>query len=329
MRIRSGFVALPALMCLCLLSLASAASAAPPPNDNYLASTTLGPTQDKVYKQVHDTPDTAEATVQSDLFEPDKDGMPLGGAGPEMTLCNGVPFGKTIWYDAHSKKTAGGAQISAQGFDTVIALYRYDVNNPAKLTLLGCQNSGVGETLNVEELQRDASYTIQVGGVGGAGGPLVFDWLFLPDRDGDRVYDETPDECPTIKGPTTEGGCPPRLSPSVDFSLTGLVRFTAAKIGLLPKGTRVSVRCRRCGVHSTLTVHRANRRVSLRALVGRTAPNGAVIDVVATHPKRRSGRFQFGAIGAWRRYVVRAGKLVGPQRYCMKPGTTRRRHTCK
>src|SRR3954468_6916396 len=84
---------------LCLASvLASAAlpataAAAPPPNDNYLASTTIAssPFTNGVGRP--------EAPPQADLFNPSKEGQPLGGAGPESTSCTGTPIGKTVWYD--------------------------------------------------------------------------------------------------------------------------------------------------------------------------------------------------------------------------------------
>ena len=43
---------------------------------------------------LRDTRNTTAATVQSDIFSP-----PLHGGPPELTGCNGVSEGKTIWYD--------------------------------------------------------------------------------------------------------------------------------------------------------------------------------------------------------------------------------------
>ena len=52
------------------------AAAVPPANDAYLAS---APVDVADYKA---NVDTTEATTQPDLFNPTRDGAPLGGAGP-------------------------------------------------------------------------------------------------------------------------------------------------------------------------------------------------------------------------------------------------------
>lgn len=328
---RCRFAALPALACCLLLASAAGAAAAPPGNDNYLASTNLANrVTGRVLPKVHLTVDTTQATIQQDLFDPDQDGQPLGGGGPEPTQCNGVSFGKTIWYDVHPQVTGAG-EITANGYDTVIAVYRYDASN-AKITgLVECRNASAGgEKLLIPAFRKGTDYTIQIGGVGNTGGTLVFDWEFFADRDADGVLDAVPDRCPNIKGPATESGCPPRLTPGVNLSFSNNpIRFSAATVGNLPQGTRVSVRCRRCGVSTRVTIPRTNKRVTLRGLVGRTAPNGAVLDIVATHPKTPTARFRYGAIGARVRYTVRAGKLVGPSRRCMLPGSTKPRRTCE
>ena len=310
---------------------AAAAAAGPPPNDNYLESTILAnpSTPTKIAHKVHEVLDTTQATVQPDLFDPDKDGQPLGGDGPEPTQCNGVSFGKTVWYDAQPEVTGAGV-ITANGYDTVIAVYRYDVASAKITSLVTCRNDAIGETLTLPALRRGTAYTIQIGGVGDTGGALDFTWEFFPDRDGDGVLDETPDRCPNIKGPSSESGCPPRLIAGFDYSVNlNPIRFAAATISRLPRGTRVSVRCRRCGVNTHVTIPRTNARVRLRGLIGHTAPDGAVLDIVATHRKSRSGRFDHGAIGGRLRYTVRRGKLVGPSRRCMLPGSTKPRRTCE
>src|SRR3954463_16013562 len=74
-------------------ALPATASAAPPPNDNYLASTTIPS------RPVRSVVDTTEAPPQADLFNPNAQGQPLGGALPESTSCNGTPIGRTVWYD--------------------------------------------------------------------------------------------------------------------------------------------------------------------------------------------------------------------------------------
>jgi hypothetical protein len=329
MTVRSvGWCAL--VLCSALIA-APPAVAAPPPNDNYLASTILAnPSNGKTLRHFQQVVDTTEATTQPDLFDPDKDGQPLGGDGPESTDCNGVAFGKTVWYDVQPEVTGAG-QISAGPFDTVIAVYRYDPQSAQITGLVTCRNSGIDERLVVPSFKRGTAYTIQVGGVGAIGGPLNFGWDFFPDRDGDGVLDETPDRCPTIPGPVDQSGCPPKLSPSVTLTTTpaGGVHFDDAVISNLPAGTRVNVRCSRCHINARVTVRRTNRSVKLRGLVGRSAPSGAVIDIISTHPKAKSGQFAFGAIGSRLRYKVRGSSLGRPSKRCLLPGSTKARSKCE
>src|SRR3954471_16719954 len=113
-------------LCLALV-LASAAlprtgSAAPPPNDNYLASTTIASSP------FTNVVDTTEATTQADLFNPSKEGQPLGGAGPESTSCNGTPIGKTVWYDLQPQ-SGGGVEIKTAGYDAAVAIYESNPND--------------------------------------------------------------------------------------------------------------------------------------------------------------------------------------------------------
>src|SRR3954452_3548191 len=80
-------------MVLASAALPATASAAPPANDNYLASTTI---PSSPFSSVVDT---TESTTQTDIFNPNAQGQPFGGAGPESTSCNGTPIGRTVWYD--------------------------------------------------------------------------------------------------------------------------------------------------------------------------------------------------------------------------------------
>src|SRR5262245_2161723 len=82
--------------------LPSVAAAAPPPNDNYPASLPVANQPELAV-----TGDTTEATTQTDLFNPNRDGQPLGGAGPEPLNCKGTGFGKTVWYDLAPEDDTG------------------------------------------------------------------------------------------------------------------------------------------------------------------------------------------------------------------------------
>src|SRR4051812_45651783 len=77
----------------------AAVSAAPPPNDNYLASTSVADASRPLPSEYSDSVDTTDATTQVDLFNPDKDGFPLGGGGAESTACGSTSYDKTAWWD--------------------------------------------------------------------------------------------------------------------------------------------------------------------------------------------------------------------------------------
>ena len=80
--------------------------------------------------EYRDSVDTTEATTQPDMFNPDKDGLPLGGGDPEPTTCDdGASFGKTVWWDFRRPAPAG-SQIKANGgFDVVVAVYTWSASD--------------------------------------------------------------------------------------------------------------------------------------------------------------------------------------------------------
>src|SRR3954463_11772943 len=107
-----------------LLVTAASASAAPPVNDNYLSSLQMT-RGNGVARTFSDVADTTEATTQADLFNPNRDGLPFGGAPAEETRCGATEYGKTVWYD-FAPETFGAVHILASGFDAVVRVYEYD-----------------------------------------------------------------------------------------------------------------------------------------------------------------------------------------------------------
>src|SRR3954471_15793763 len=220
----------------------AAASAAPPVNDNYLASLPV----DQV--EFTATVDTTEATTQSDLFNPNRDGTPLEGGAAEPLDCKGTPFGKTVWYDL-APQVSGGVQIRATGFQTVVAVYEWNPQDSRITRLVDCStNAGVDDLLL--NLVGKKNYTIQVGGAGGVAGALTLKADFFPDTDGDGVLDDQPDKCKTVPGIERFGGCPPdgkvfpRLGFDGDSSVITITRFIVDRV---PKGAKVTARCSGCG----------------------------------------------------------------------------------
>jgi hypothetical protein len=312
-----------------VLLLVQAAQAAPPPNDNYLSSTRIG----SVGRGSPSDPpplrvDTSEATTQQDLFDPDREGLPLGGGGPETTRCGGASFGKTVWYDFFPRFD-GDVLLTASGFAAVIGLSKWD---PATSRITGrvkCARREVGPV----SVDGGSFYTVQVGGAitGGvaASGMLELRFQFLADRDGDRVYDvnDDCDERPGIGG----SGCPPQLDPS--FTLLGDyldngVRLTSLEVSDVPRGTRVEARCRRCGLAQVLTRRGKARALLLTRFVGRALPNGSALELFVTRGKSRRGRYRFGAVGRYRCYRVRGSRLARPLKRNLEPGSRRPKRRC-
>jgi hypothetical protein len=308
---------------------AAPAAAAPPINDNYLSSMQMTD-GDGVAREWQDTFDTSEATTQADLFNPNREGLPFGGAGPETTSCGSTAFGRTVWWD-FLPEISGGAQIQASGsFDAVVAVYEYDVRNPADLRPVLCQNTGLAEDVLLPEVEGGRAYTVQVGGVGGAGGPLDFRFFFFGDRDEDGVLDDQPDRCVDLPGISGAGGCPPRLRSTLSLEWAGTaagLQFTRAIVRKVPRGARVQVRCRRCGLRSEVRRGRGGS-VRLRRLAGRTAPAGAVLELFVTQKPRGRGRYRHGAIGTYLKYRFDGAGISKRTTRCLQPGSRKPRRRC-
>ena len=70
--------------------------------------------------------DTAEATLQADLFAP-----PAGGGPPEPNACAGAPLDHTTWW-RFFPDVRGRITITAVGFDSVVGLVPF-ASGPAPL----------------------------------------------------------------------------------------------------------------------------------------------------------------------------------------------------
>src|SRR4051794_5138778 len=110
---------------LSALALPASAAAAPPVNDNYISSLPINdPGTRLTREQVKDQRDTTEATTQAALFQPcpPMNGAPCTatGGGAENTTCNGLSFGKTIWYDFHPDDYGAVEIQTSAGFSPAI-----------------------------------------------------------------------------------------------------------------------------------------------------------------------------------------------------------------
>jgi hypothetical protein len=309
-----------AVVSLSALALTPAgALAAPPINDNYLASLPVAVQPENVLQV-----DTSEATTQPDLFNPNSAGQPLGGGDPETTSCNGVSFGKTVWYD-FAPPVNYGVQLRASGFPTVVAVYEWDRESSQIKRLVGCEATGDDLLL---DLKGRRNYTIQLGGVGGAGGPATLKIDAFADTDGDGALDEL-DKCKTVPGIEAAGGCPPslrgRVSPSVSWAPgSGGVRITRLVVDSVPKGAKVTARCTGCG--SQTVKAKRQGRVTLKKLVGRTARSGGSVEIKVTMRRTGKGRYRFGATGIAFKWPVASDGLGKRKLRCLnvKTGKTER-----
>jgi hypothetical protein len=304
----------------------------PPPNDNYLSSTIIpqASTTGMTLVTYHDTEDLTAATTQGDLFNPDQSGLPFGGGGPEPLTCGSAGYGQTIWYDMHPK-IPEGVQLMATGVPNVIAIYRWSTATSKIVARLGCQVAASGtNTVNLPgELQKGQAYTVQVGALTSPAGPVAgtvaFTAKFLPDHDGDGVYDPL-DACPTLAGIVKLGGCPPALGPAVGWSATGQT-LTEFQVANLPAGARILVRCS-CGASQTKTVGARAGVVVMTALVNRSIAPGATLQLWATKRPSGSGTYKHGAIGGYLKFVMGTHGLGLPLKRCLMPGSLTPQRQC-
>jgi hypothetical protein len=263
---------------------ASAAAPAPPINDNYLASLNLNKPGTALNRTetLRDVRDTTAATAQPDIFNP-----PSHGGPPELTGCNGVGEGGTIWYDFYPDANGLVRIRTSATFGTIMAVMPFD---PKTLLPDNSQRRcAVNQTTMAGELfdnvQAGHAYTVQIGGVAGAGGSVefLFDYLVAPKR---------------LQAEATLTALP----------LAGGVRVVSLAVSA-PRKARVEVRCTR-GCHPQATTARS---VRFPRLGGAVLPDGASLKIYVTARNQ---------IGAYIEYRIGHGSFTKTQR-CLAPGSKR------
>lgn len=304
--------ALGAALTALAVSCAPNALAQAPQGDNYLDSLGLNAPGERLDRTntLGDERNTTNFTVQSDLFNP-----PQSGGPAEPTTCEGATVGKTVWYDFYPD-VQGRARIRASGFDTFVAMMPFNRRLVPDLNRRVCFNRSSSTSEEVFfDVAEGGSYTVQVGGVNGAGGNLEFLFDFLADTDGDGVFDDI-DRCPRLAG-SARGGCPPRLR----AGSTLRARPTANGIEVLalsvtaPRRSRVAVSCSR---GCRREVKRARSTVRFRRIRGSNLSAGSRIVIRVT--RRRS-------IGSYIAYRIQRGNFKKIER-CLNPGSQRPRKRC-
>jgi hypothetical protein len=313
-----------AAVCAVALAVPATASAMPPLNDNYLESTivTNDPDAQSLPSDWRDTSgtNTAEATTQADIFNPDNQGNPTsGGGGLEPLSCRGTQFTKTVWYDLHPP-TWGGVEFETSGFDMAVNVYEYGSDARLK-KLVWCQNDDAGASEDtLFDVKKGRNYTVQIGGVNGAGGPLSVHVLYFRDSDNDGTLNAN-EECPGIRGPRKDG-CPPTVTGAPRYATAGgsPVRLTSLEVQNVQKGSRVQVSCSRCGSRFTKTARRSGT-VRATKFAGRTIRGGDHLVIRITHKATGKGKFKFGAFGRYYSYAVSSSGIGKRTDRCLNPGS--------
>ena len=311
---------------------------APPPNDNYLESTIMPQSETTGMTAVTytDSENTTSATTQSDLFNPDQNGIPFAGGGPEPLTCKGYTFGTTVWYDMHPK-IPEGVELQASGYPNAIVVYQWSTATAKITRMVSCQvqtSTAPNTFVLPQELQKGKAYTVQIGGLesptGPASGTLNFSATFVPDHDGDGVYDSL-DACPFLAGVPAFGGCPPTLSPILNYNYSAPTAaglpITAFYVSSVPGGARVKATCS-CGVGQVATAGKRATTIKLTRFDGATLPIGSTVQIWATRGRSGRGNYRYGAIGAYRKFTVGRGGLGTPLKRCLMPGSMKPQKQC-
>lgn len=305
-----------AAVALVLLIAAPAAAIAAPPgaplNDDYLESLELNAPKTKLERTdtLRDVRDTARASVQSDVFAPQRSGGP-----PEVTTCGATSFGKTVWYDFYPD-VHGLVRLRASGYDAAISVIPFDPRTAVpSFARRQCLNESASTTEELlAKVAKGRAYTVQIGGVRGAGGRLEFLFDFLADTDADGVLDDV-DKCDRLKGSVGEAGCPTRLRANVTLRAAPTpsgVRLLGLRVRA-PRRSRVSVRCGGCRPQV-----KTAGTVSFGRLRGKRLRAGKSLVIRVT---RRN------SIGAYVAYKISRGNFKKLER-CLNPGSRKPRRKC-
>lgn len=271
-----------------MVATAAAPATVPPINDNYLDALNLNEPPTPHHpgtplnrtETLRDERNTTAATVQSDILGPQP--------GPaELTGCNGVSEGKTIWYDFYPNANGLVRIRTSASFGTVMAVMPYD---PTSLLPENAQRQcAVNQPTAAGELfanvQAGKSYTIQLGGVESAGGNIefLFDYVVQLKR---------------LQAEATLTAQP----------LTGGVQVVSLAVSA-PKKARVEVRCTR-GCHPQA---KTARSLGFPGLHGAMLPNGAALKIYVTAKNE---------IGTYIEYKIAHANFTKVQR-CLAPGSKR------
>jgi hypothetical protein len=253
-----------------------------PINDNYLASLNLNQPGTPLNRvdTLTDVRNTTMATIQSDIFSPPQHGGPA-----EVTGCNGVSEGKTIWYDFYPDANGLVRIRTSAEFSTIMAVMAFDAKS--LLPENAHRKCAVNQISQAQELfyevKAGGSYTIQIGGANNTGGAVefLFDYVLHPKR--------VQADATLTAQPLAEG-----------------VRIVNLSVSA-PRHARVAVRCTRgCSAEA-----KTARALSFPRLRGTLLVNGSALKIYVTAKNE---------IGAYIEYKIHGGSFTKTQ-HCLPPGS--------
>lgn len=287
---------------------ALASASTPPINDNYLTSLEINRPHHRL-DRVHtlkDVRDLTAATVQGNIFNPcGQASCPPGP--PEVTSCNGVNYGQTVWYDFYPDANGTVSIRTSALFDSVTTLYTFNNNQNSPNYLLPsgnrrCTTSSFGSGQLIAPVKKGQAYTFQIGGVpssqnpSGVSGPIemLFDFFVPPPR---RLSAQA-----TVKARALSTG----------IQLLDLTVSTA-------RGAHIQVSCGGfCRTESKSVPKFGQSTLDFPGLNGVRMPAGSKLKILVTAAH---------SIGQLIQYNILPGNFT-KQTFCTEPGSKKPRRQC-
>ena len=235
--------------------------------------------------------DTTEATTQPDLFNPNRDGQPLGGGAAEPLDCKGTRVRQDGLVRPRAAGRRPGPDPGDRRFQAVVAVYEWNRTDSTIKKLVDCSTNVSTTTCWSTSRQEELHDPGRRRGRGRRAD--LAQRRLLPRQDGDGILDIEPDTCPTVPGIERFGGCPPELKvvPSIGFDGTGSgITIKRLIVDRVPKGAKIVAKCSGCG-SQTVKAKRFGR-VPLTKLVGKNVRAGTKIEIRVTLAKTGTGTYR-------------------------------------
>ena len=303
-----------------LAVLAPSALAAPPVNDNYLASLPV----DKI--EFRSAVDLTEATTQPDIFNPSRDGQPLGGGTTGEHGLQGDAVRQDGLVRPHAAVRRRHRRVGRR--DRLHAGGRALRVEPGQLAdhPHGRLHAGRGGRPGARRQEGP-----QLHDPGRRGGrhrrPATLSVDYFADTDGDGEYDAL-DKCPEVPGDRPLRRLPAGAARRAERRLR---RHRQRRADLAPDR-----RPRAQGREGRRQVQRLrlpdgrgqeDRTVSLTKLVGKSVRAGRQRRDPRHARSQRTGTYRFGATGSYFKWPVQANGLGKRQTRCIAAGTASKLET--